>query len=281
LRFEFSHFSKVTDEEMAKIEALVIAGIRKNLSLEENRNVPIEAAQEMGAMALFGEKYGDTVRVIKFGDSVELCGGTHVQNTGQIALFRVQSESAVAAGIRRIEAITNDAVELYYKSQSTKVEELNELLKNPKDLAKAVEDLLTKNNELQKQVEGFKRDQARLVKAELKAKIKSIGENAYLDAIIDLDAGSVKDILFQLKGEVPNLVAIIGSKEADKCAISVFIDEALVAAKGWNAGNLVKSVASHIQGGGGGQAFFATAGGKNAAGLELAISTIKSDLNLN
>jgi alanyl-tRNA synthetase len=276
LRFDFSHFSKVTDEELAKIEAIVIDGIRQNMSLEESRDVPIDAAQEMGAMALFGEKYGDTVRVIKFGESIELCGGTHVQNTGQIGLFRIQSESAVAAGIRRIEAITNDAVELYYKSQNSKVQELNDLLKNPKDLAKAVEDLMTRNNELLKQVEGFKKDQARLVKAELKSKITSIGDNAYLDAIIDLDAGSVKDILFQLKGEVPNLVAIIGSKESDKCAISVLIDEALVSSKGWNAGSVVKSVAAHIQGGGGGQAFFATAGGKNAAGLETALTEAKA-----
>ncbi len=278
LRFDFSHFTKVTDEELAKIEAIVIDGIRQNMSLEESRDVPIDAAQEMGAMALFGEKYGDTVRVIKFGESIELCGGTHVQNTGQIGLFRIQSESAVAAGIRRIEAITNDAVELYYKSQNSKVQELNDLLKNPKDLAKAVEDLMIRNNELLKQVEGFKKDQARLVKAELKSKITSIGENAYLDAIIDLDAGSVKDILFQLKGEVQNLVAIIGSKEADKCAISVLIDEALVSSKGWNAGSVVKSVAAHIQGGGGGQAFFATAGGKNAAGLEKALTEAKAFL---
>lgn len=278
LRFDFSHFSKVTDEELAKIEAMVIAGIRENIPLDEKREVPIDLAQGMGAMALFGEKYGDTVRVIKFGDSVELCGGTHVQNTGQIALFRIQSESAVAAGIRRIEAITNNAVEAFYKEQDTKLQEVNTLLKNPKDVSKAIEDLISKNNALQKQVEAFKKDQARIVKAELKNKIQPMGEYAYLDAIVDLDAGSVKDILFQLKGEVENLFAVIGSKEEDKCAVSVLVDEALVSAKGWNAGSMVKSVASHIQGGGGGQAFFATAGGKNAAGLEQAIASIKESI---
>ncbi|AEA42220.1 alanine--tRNA ligase [Fluviicola taffensis] len=278
LRFDFSHFSKVTDEEMAKIEAIVIDGIRQNLSLEESRNVPIDAAQEMGAMALFGEKYGDTVRVIKFGDSIELCGGTHVQNTGQIGLFKIQSESAVAAGIRRIEAITNVAVEGYYADQESKLKSVNELLKNPKDVSKAVEDLISKNNQLQKQVENFKKEHAKLVKADLKTKIISKGDFSYLDALIDLNAGSVKDILFQLKGEVPNLFAVIGSKEEDKCAISVLVDESLVSSKGWNAGNLVKSVASLIQGGGGGQAFFATAGGKNANGLKEAIEKVKQEI---
>ncbi|WP_300660378.1 alanine--tRNA ligase, partial [Fluviicola sp.] len=278
LRFDFSHFSKVTDDELAKIEALVSEGIRASIDLDERRNVPIEVATEMGAMALFGEKYGDTVRVIKFGDSVELCGGTHVKNTGQIGLFKIQSESAVAAGVRRIEAITNVAVETFYADQEAKLKSVNELLKSPKDLTKAIEDLLAKNNQLQKQVENFKKEQAKLVKADLKTKIVSRNDFSYLDAIIDLDAGSVKDILFQLKGEVPNLVAVIGSKEEDKCAISVLVDENLVSSKGWNAGNLVKSVASLIQGGGGGQAFFATAGGKNANGLAQAIEEIKKTI---
>jgi len=279
LRFDFSHFSKVTDEEMEKIEAMVISGIRANIALDEKRNVPIEVATEMGAMALFGEKYGDTVRVIKFGDSVELCGGTHVQNTGQIGLFKIQSESAVAAGIRRIEAITNEAVEHYFEERDTTLKSVTDLLKNPKDVTKAVEDLMARNNALQKQVEEFKKQQAKLVKAELKAKIQDKEGVSFVEAIVDLDAGSVKDILFQLKGEVQNFTAVIGSVEGDKCAVSVCIDEALVASKGWNAGLVVKSVASHIQGGGGGQAFFATAGGKNPAGLETALSEAKALLN--
>jgi alanyl-tRNA synthetase len=184
----------------------------------------------------------------------------------------------VAAGVRRIEAITNVAVETYYADQEAKLKSVNDLLKNPKDLSKAVEDLISKNNLLQKQVEGFKKEQAKLIKADLKTTIVSKGDFSFLESIIELDAGSVKDILFQLKGEIPNLFAVIGSKEDDKCAISVLIDENLVSSKGWNAGTLVKSVASLIQGGGGGQAFFATAGGKNAAGLTEAIEAIKQTI---
>ena len=275
LRFDFSHFSKVTDEELAQIEQLVSAAIRENISLNEKRNVPMEVATEMGAMALFGEKYGDTVRVIQFGDSVELCGGTHVSSTGQIGLFKLRAESAVAAGVRRIEAITNEAVENYFAQQETTLRGINDTLRNPKDVTKAVEDLVQKNAELQKQVEQFKKEQARLVKGELKQAIISKGDYQFLEAKVNLDAGQVKDLLFQLKGETNRLVAVIGSTDADKCAISVFIDETLVSEKGWNAGAIVKAVGPHIQGGGGGQAFFATAGGKLASGIDAALTEIK------
>ncbi|MFY7989494.1 MAG: alanine--tRNA ligase [Fluviicola sp.] len=275
LRFDFSHFSKVTDEELAQIEQLVSAAIRENISLNEKRNVPMEVATEMGAMALFGEKYGDTVRVIQFGESVELCGGTHVSSTGQIGLFKLRAESAVAAGVRRIEAITNEAVENYFAQQETTLRAINDTLRNPKDVTKAVEDLVQKNAELQKQVEQFKKEQARLVKGELKQAIISKGDYQFLEAKVNLDAGQVKDLLFQLKGETNRLVAVIGSTDADKCAISIFIDESLVAEKGWNAGAMVKAVGPHIQGGGGGQAFFATAGGKLASGIDAALTEIK------
>jgi alanyl-tRNA synthetase len=281
LRFDFSHFSKVTDEQLAEIEAMVVAAIRENQPLVEKRNVPIEVATEMGAMALFGEKYGDTVRVIQFGDSVELCGGTHVQSTGQISLFKLRSESAVAAGVRRIEAITNEAVERYYAEQEAKLETVNELLRNPKDLTKAVEDLIARNNQLMKQVEFFKKEQAKQVKMQLKSSIQSLGDVSFLEAVIDLDAASVKDILFQLKGEVPNLVSIIGSTDEGKCAISICIDEALSGSRNWHAGTIVKTVAPLIQGGGGGQPFFATAGGKDASGLKNAINEAKALLSLN
>ncbi len=275
LRFDFSHFSKVTDEELAQIEQLVSTAIRQNISLNEKRNVPMEVATEMGAMALFGEKYGDTVRVIQFGDSVELCGGTHVSSTGQIGLFKLRAESAVAAGVRRIEAITNEAVENYFAQQESTLRAINDTLRNPKDVTKAVEDLVQKNVELQKQVEQFKKEQALLVKGELKQAIISKGDYQFLEAKVNLDAGQVKDLLFQLKGETNRLVAVIGSTDADKCAISIFIDEALVSEKGWNAGTIVKAVGPHIQGGGGGQAFFATAGGKLASGIDAAITEIK------
>ena len=275
LRFDFSHFSKVTDEELAQIEQMVSAAIRENILLNEKRNVPMEVATEMGAMALFGEKYGDTVRVIQFGDSVELCGGTHVSSTGQIGLFKLRAESAVAAGVRRIEAITNEAVENYFAQQETTLRAINDTLRNPKDVTKAVEDLVQKNAELQKQVEQFKKEQARLVKGELKQAIIAKGDYQFLEAKVNLDAGQVKDLLFQLKSETNRLVAVIGSTDADKCAISVFIDESLVAEKGWNAGAMVKAVGPHIQGGGGGQAFFATAGGKLATGIDAALTEIK------
>jgi alanyl-tRNA synthetase len=276
LRFDFSHFSKVTDEEIKQIETLVSNAIKENIRLEEDRAATMEKAQEMGAMAVFGEKYGDKVRIVKFGDSVELCGGTHVQSTGEIGLFKLKSESAVAAGIRRVEAITSDAVEAFYAQQEEKYDAINELLKNPKDIVKSVDDLIQKNSLLQKQIEQFKKDQARLVKTELKAKVEQKEGYSYLEAELNLDAGSVKDILFQLKSEFPNFVGIIGSKEDDKCAVSVIIDEELSKAKNWNAGAIVKAVAQHIQGGGGGQAFYATAGGKNPAGIQKALSEARN-----
>jgi alanyl-tRNA synthetase len=276
LRFDFSHFSKVTDEEIKQIETMVSNAIKENIRLEEDRAATMEKAQEMGAMALFGEKYGDKVRIVKFGDSVELCGGTHVQSTGEIGLFKLKSESAVAAGIRRVEAITSDAVEAFYTQQEEKYDAINELLKNPKDIVKSVDDLIQKNSLLQKQIEQFKKEQARLVKAELKAKVETKEGYSYLEAELNLDAGSVKDILFQLKSEFPNFAGIIGSKEDDKCAVSVIIDEELSKAKNWNAGAIVKAVAQHIQGGGGGQAFYATAGGKNPNGIQKAISEARN-----
>lgn len=279
LRFDFSHFAKVTPEELKEIESRVNAAIRANIALQEQRNVPIEMAQEMGAMALFGEKYGDSVRVIKFGDSVELCGGTHVLSTGQIGMFKLTAETAVAAGIRRIEAITSTTAENLLRHKADTLDEISLLFKNPKDLKGAVEEVLSKNQSLQKQIEGFQKEKAMLVKAELKKAISQYSDFALLEGIINLDAGSVKDILFQLKGEVSNLVAVIGSKENDKCAISILIDESLVASKGWNAGALVKAVSPLIQGGGGGQPFFATAGGKNPDGLEKAIAQVKAEFS--
>ncbi|MES2800551.1 MAG: alanine--tRNA ligase [Bacteroidota bacterium] len=280
LRFDFSHFAKVTDEEMQKIEALINSEIHSNRALDERRAVSMDEAKSMGAMALFGEKYGDAVRVIKFGDSVELCGGIHVPSTAKIGMFTVTSEGAVAAGIRRIEAISGAVAEKFFKEKAEKLDEISLLLKNPKDVTKAVEDLLSRNTLLQKQVENFKKIEAKIAKAELKTNIQSRDGFSFLAAKIVLDAASVKDILFQLKAEVPNLVAIIGSTEEDKCALSILVDETLVAAKQWNAGAIVKAVSSHIQGGGGGQAFFATAGGKNPAGLDTALAAAQQQFGL-
>ena len=279
LRFDFSHFSKVTEEEMEQITAMVEANIHKNHALEEKRNTPMEIAVEMGAMALFGEKYGDTVRVIKFGNSVELCGGTHVQRTGEIGLFIITHETAVAAGVRRIEAITGKTAEAYYKKKAGLLDCLSNHLKNPKDIVKAISDLTEKNTQLQKEIEQLKKDKAKGVKSELKSAIKDHNGMQLLTAKVELDGGSIRDILFQLKGEVENFVGVIGGKADGKCTLSVIASDSLVKEKDIHAGNLVRSASKHIQGGGGGQPFFATAGGKNPGGLDAAIAEIEESLS--
>lgn len=279
LRFDFSHFSKVTDEELMQINKLVIKQIKARIDLYEQRNIPIEEAQEQGAMMLFGEKYGDTVRMIQFGDSKELCGGTHVSNTAEIGLFKITSESAVASGIRRIEAITSDVAEKFFIDKLTVLNGVAEVLKNPKDILKTVTDLQTKNAQLQKQIEVLEAAQAGLFKTELAGKIESNnGVNIVYD-IAEMNAGNIKDVLFQLKGEHENLVAVIGGKSEGKASLSIMISENLVAEKGWNAGQIIREVSKHIQGGGGGQPFFATAGGKNADGLQNALDAVKAILN--
>ena len=278
LRFDFSHFSKVTDEQLAQVEQMVIDGIHANLALDERRDTPIETAKSMGAMALFGEKYGDAVRVIKFGESVELCGGTHVSSTSKIGLFKITSESAVAAGIRRIEAITSATAERYFREKADMLDTIAFGLKNPKDLVKAVEDLQTKNNQLTKEIEQLLKEKALFVKGDLKSQIEHINGVNFLGTVIPLDGGSIKDILFQLKGEVDNFFGVIGGNEGDKCTISIIAADSLIAEKGINAGNIVREVSKHIQGGGGGQAFFATAGGKNPNGLKDAIAEVKAKI---
>ena len=281
MRFDFSHFSKVTDEQIRQVEELVIQAIRQNIPLHEHRNVPIETAKNMGAMALFGEKYGDAVRVIQFGDSIELCGGTHVESTSKIGLFTITSESAVAAGIRRIEAISASVAEHFFKQKADSLDAIAIALKNPKDVVKAVEDVLTKNNQLTKEIEQLHKERAIQVKAQLKNAISLINGVHFLGESVTLDAGSIKDILFQLKGEVDNFFGIIGGVEGDKCSISIIASDAVIADKSINCASLIREVAKHIQGGGGGQAFFATAGGKNPAGIPAAIQQAKDQLSVN
>ena len=275
LRFDFSHFAKITDEELALIEAMVTKAIHSNIPLEERRAVPIEEAKKLGAMALFGEKYGDAVRVIKFGDSVELCGGIHVPSTGKIGIFKITSEAAVAAGIRRIEAITGPSAERYFKEKAATLDQLSALLKNPQNIQKSVLDLIEKNNELTKSLDQFQREKSKAIKAVLSTKISTENGIQFLGEIVDLDSDSVKDILFQLKSETDNFVGVIGNKDGAKCTLSLIISENLVKDKGWDASKLIRSAAQHIQGGGGGQNFFATAGGKLPSGLSMAISEIK------
>jgi alanyl-tRNA synthetase len=264
---------------MIQIEALVAQAIHANTSLDERRAVPIEEAKALGAMALFGEKYGANVRVIKFGDSVELCGGIHVPNTASIGLFTIISESAVAAGIRRIEAISGAHAEQLFREKAAQLDQVNLLLRNPKDLNKAIEDLLLKNQTLTKELELVQKDKAKVLKQELKNKIVSIKDINFLSAITDLDATSVKDILFQLKGEVSNFIGIIGTKDADKCTLNLYIAEPLVASKSLNAAKIIQGISKHIQGGGGGQSFFATAGGKDSNGLTTAIKEFEELVN--
>lgn len=278
LRFDFSHFSKVTDEELQQVEKLVSVAIRKNIALEEHRTVPMTKAQEMGAMALFGEKYGDVVRVIKFGNSVELCGGTHVFNTGEIGLFKITMETAVAAGVRRIEAISNITAENFLNERLALLDEVKSLLKNPKDLPKAIRDLQDKNTALSKEIEVHEKLKAQGVKLELKAKIIAYQGINFLGEIVELDGGSIKDILFQLKGEVDNLFAVIGGKVEDKCSLSIIVNEELSKKNDLHAGNLIREASKLIQGGGGGQPFFATAGGKRPEGLQEAIDWVKTKL---
>ena len=274
LRFDFSHFSKVTDEEMIKIQEIVSNNIRESIKLDEKRNIPISIAQEMGAMALFGEKYGDTVRVIKFGDSLELCGGTHVHATGEIGLFIITSEGSVAAGVRRIEAITSKKAEAHYAKKASKLDELNIILKNPKDIAKSVSELLIKNTILIKELEQFQKAKAKAIKVKLKNLIKEYKGLNLLTEIVELNDRSIKDILFQLKGETDNFIGVIGGKYDDKCTLSIIASDNIIKEKNIHAGNIISEVSKHIQGGGGGQPFFATAGGKNPLGLEDAIAAV-------
>jgi alanyl-tRNA synthetase len=280
LRFDFSHFAKVTEKEMDEIQRIVSEGIRSNFALEEHRNTPMDQAKSMGAMALFGEKYGDTVRVIKFGESVELCGGTHVPSTGKIGLFKITSESAVAAGIRRIEAITGAEAENFFREKADTLDKVAAILKNPKDLVKAVEDLQQKSLQLQKEIEQLSKEKAGNVKQELKEKISEVNGVHVLSEVIDLDSGSIKDILFQLKGEIEPFFGVIGGKDGDKCSLSIIASDALVKEKGIHAGNLIREAAKLIQGGGGGQPFFATAGGKDPQGLSAAIAEVRKQTGI-
>lgn len=276
LRFDFSHFSKVTPEELEKVEFLVNEEIRKAVPLNEIRSTTMEVAQEMGAMALFGEKYGDKVRVIRFGDSVELCGGTHVPNTSDIRLFKFTTETAVAAGIRRVEAITNITAENELKSKAALLDEISVILKNPKDLKTSIEELIAKNHALQKEVEKLQKEKAMSMKNELKNKIVSHNGAQLLIEKLNLDANSIKDILYALKRETSNFIGLIGGVEGDKCSLSLIIDETLVKEKDLNAGAIIREISKFIQGGGGGQPFFATAGGKNPAGLKDAFEAFKT-----
>ncbi|WP_179020560.1 alanine--tRNA ligase [Winogradskyella forsetii] len=278
LRFDFSHFSKVTPEQLQEIEDFVNARIEGKLPLEEQRNIPMEKAIEEGAMALFGEKYGDTVRTIRFGKSIELCGGIHVKNTSDIWHFKIVSEGAVAAGIRRIEAITNKAVKDYFSENNSAYLEMKGLLNNAKEPVKALEQLQEENNDLKKQIESLLKDKAKNIKGELKNELTEINGIQFLAKKLDLDASGIKDVCFEMGSQFDNLFLLFGAENDGKAILSCYISKELVASKGLNAGTIVRELGKHIQGGGGGQPFFATAGGKNPSGIEAALAAAKGYL---
>ena len=278
LRFDFSHFSKMTNEELQDVENFVNSRIEGHLPLQEGRNVPMEEAVSEGAMALFGEKYGDTVRTIRFGKSIELCGGTHVKNTADIWHFKILSESAVASGVRRIEAITGDAVKDFFAESNKAFTEIKSLLNNAQDPIKSIKGLQEENHALKKQIETLTKDKAKNLKGSLKSNIKEVhGINVLIEKI-DLDAAGMKDLSFELGGELDNLFLLFGSENDGKALLSCYISKELVASKNLNAGTIVRELGKFIQGGGGGQPFFATAGGKNPKGIEDALRNAENYL---
>ena len=275
LRFDFSHFGKVTDQELKQVEDFVNARIRESIALEERRNIPYQQAMDEGALALFGEKYGDAVRAIKFGSSMELCGGTHVQNTNDIWHFIITSEGAVASGIRRIEAITGDSAKEYFIDKTESFTTLQKVLNNAKDPLKVVEALQEENNNLQKQIQSLLKDKAKNLKGKLKGELEEIQGVNFLAKKIDLDANGMKDLAFEMGGEINNLFLLLGSEHEGKALLTCYISKDLVAEKDLNAGKVVRELGKYIQGGGGGQAFFATAGGKKPDGIDEALSIAK------
>ena len=272
LRFDFSHFQKVTDEEIRKVEHMANKIIRQNIQLEEHRDMPISEAMSMGAIALFGEKYGDTVRVIKFGPSVELCGGCHIPSTGQIGMIRILSESSVAAGVRRIEAITGQKVEEMLDGQQDLMRSLKETFNNAPNLVATIKNMVAENAEVKKQIEQFKREKEVELKRQFLSGATEINGIKVVRIGGDLEPDSVRNIAFQLRAENQNLVVVAGTAFSGKPMLTVAVSDDLLSH--FNASNLVKSAAKLIQGGGGGQPHFAQAGGRNCDGLQTAVGTI-------
>ena len=281
LRFDFAHFAKVEPEQLRQVERLVSARIRADLPLQEFREVPIDEAREMGAMALFGEKYGDHVRVIRFGSSTEFCGGTHIHSTGRIGTFRILSESSVAAGVRRIEAVSGDAAEEYLYGIDDMVQSIRGLFNNSPQLITAIKKMLEENADLGRQVGDFVRQQTSEVKRRLlEQRVEVNGIRLFL-VRREAPAEIIKDIAFQIAGELNEpFVFIAGSPQQDKASLTLMLSKDLVESRGWNASQLIRSAAKHIQGGGGGQPHFATAGGKNPDGLSAAVDELLETLGL-
>lgn len=278
LRFDFSHYAKLTVDELREVENFVNARIAGQLPFEENRSVPMKEALAQGAMALFGEKYGDAVRTVRFGQSIELCGGTHVKNTADIWHFKIRSEGAVAAGIRRIEAITSDAVKDFYFENNRVLYEIKDLLNNAQDPLKAVTSLQEENIKLKKEVEQLLKDKAKNLKGDLANELEDCNGIQFLAKKVDLDAGGIKDLCFEMGQNRNDLFLLFATEQNGKALLSCYISKEVVAAKELNAGTIVRELGKFIQGGGGGQPFFATAGGKNPGGIAEALDKVKEYL---
>ncbi len=277
LRFDFSHFQKMSNEEMRAVEHRVNSMIRQNSEIEEHRSLPMTKAREMGAMALFGEKYGDAVRVIRFGDSVELCGGTHVKATGQIGVFRIFRESSIAAGIRRIEALTGDVAERYIDESMDMMRQIASSFEKQNDLVKAVKGAVEENSKLAKQVERFQQNMLGIIAKTLEDKLERIGDNGMTISRVDVDKPSqLRDISFQIRSRYPNLSLVLGAEIEGKAHLSVMLSDKLIKDAGLNASQIIREISVEIQGGGGGQPFFATAGGKNPSGIDKALSRART-----
>ncbi|MDA8658150.1 alanine--tRNA ligase [Flavobacteriaceae bacterium] len=270
-RFDFSHFAKVSQEELKAVEQFVNARIQEKLPLEEQRNTPFAQAIEQGAMALFGEKYGEEVRTIRFGQSVELCGGTHVANTSEIWHFKITSESAVASGIRRIEAITGDAAKNYFEEQTALLENVNQLLKQAQDPLKAIQNLQSENATLRKELNTLSKLKAQVVKEQLTQEIQTLSGIQFIAKEVDLDAQGMKDLSFEMGANFDKAILILGSQKTGKPLLSCYVSKILVEEQGKDAGKIIRDLGKYIQGGGGGQPFFATAGGKKTEGISEAL----------
>ena len=279
LRFDFSHFAKMTTEELTEVERLVNHRIHEGLALVEARSVAMETAIAEGAMALFGEKYGDTVRTIRFGESIELCGGTHVNNTSEIWQFKIVSEGGVAAGIRRIEAITAKGVREYYSEREVLIQQLTERFPKAQDLVKAIDDTLGELTAIKQERDALVAEKIKHIKSAIGTRITEIDGIQFAAVPVDLDAAAMKQISFDLAAQHKGLCLVLGAQVGEKALLSIYIDKEIVATKGLSASKMIRELGSHIQGGGGGQDFFATAGGRNPAGIPQALEAAKALFN--
>jgi alanyl-tRNA synthetase len=276
LRFDFSHYQKITEQQLLEIEYITNDMIRKNLKLDEEREMPIEKAKEIGAMALFGEKYGDKVRVVRFGESVEFCGGTHVSATGNIGFLKIISEASIAAGIRRIQAYTSRKAEEYVNELISILRDVSAMLDDPKDVKQSIASLTERNTELKKKVEEFNKHEVKRIKNNLKDKVvEKSGINFVADIISADSPDIVKDLAYQMRNEIDNLFLVLGAEIYNKAHLTIMLSDNLVKDKGLNASKIIGQIAKEIEGGGGGQPYYATAGGKKPSGIRRAIELVE------